>query len=404
MQQPLIPSMQQPLSCTVLYQSTSLHVRQLYTGLLLLHQQGSIRLSQRVRRTPIRYHSDAHHLRDAGKAHLDIVLDGSIRLHFDTHDSQDLALGELDECDFYFKRSYSPRLVSSLPEPQQQKVLALGLNYCVLPDGIDLLAARRGLRVGQGLREKLSVCRQALGVRSWRGHDPRLSSMEHPPEFDAEPRVLFLSAAYDPYENPDRSRDKIEDRISLNEMRARCIRALRQALGDKFSGGFVPSAYALEHYAELVAEPDVTAPAHYFAAVRSHPICVATTGLHGSIGWKLAEYVAFARAILSEKLVYRVPGDFGPERNYLEFTSPDESAAAAVRLIEDHDLRNRLMWNNASYYQRYLRPDSLVKNAIETAMSLASSSASSAGSAVFRDQEVRNSPVATSEPYRKTGT
>jgi len=398
-----IPTMRQPLSCTVLYQSTSLHVRQLYTGLLLLHQQGSIRLSQRVRRTPIRYRKSAPHLRDASHAHLDVVLGGRVRLHFDTHDSQDVALAELDECDVYFKRSYSPRLVRSLPEPQRKKVFALGLNYLVLPDGIDLFAARRGLSLGRGFREKLSACRQALAVRNSLGHDPRLSSMEHSPDFDAEPRVIFMVAAYDPYEDPDRQ-DQIDDRISINEMRARCVMALREALGDRFTGGFVPSAYARKHYAELVAEADATVPARYLAAVRSHPIGVATTGLHGSIGWKLAEYVAFARAILSEKLVYRVPGEFAPERNYLEFTSPDECAAAAVRLVEDHDLRHRLMRNNASYYQRYLRPDSLVKNAIETAMSLASSGTSPASSVVVGGQELLHSPAAPSEFYPKTGT
>jgi hypothetical protein len=383
----------QRLPCTVLYQSTSLHLRQLYTGLSLLHRQGFIRLSQRLRRTPIRYDRDAPHLRDAGHAHLDLVLDGAIRLHFDTHDSQELALGELDECDFYFKRSCSPQLVSTLPAPQQRKVLALGLNYCVVPDGIDLLAAGRSLRAAQIIRAKLSACRQALALPSPFGHDPRLSSMEQGVDFDAEPRVLFFVAAYDPYDGAAKDEDKINERISINETRASCIRALRDALGDRFTGGFVPSAYALQHYAELVADADATLPSHYFAAVRTHPICVATTGLHGSIGWKLAEYVAFARAIVAEKLVYRVPGDFESGRNYLEFASPDECAAAALRLAEDHDLRQRLMSNNASYYQRHLRPDSLVKNAIETALSLASSGGSVSSSAAVRDPRARHSPL-----------
>jgi hypothetical protein len=388
------------LPCTVLYQSTSLHLRQLYTGLSLLHRQGFIRLSQRLRRTPIRYHRDAPHLREAGHAHLDLVLDGAIRLHFDTHDSQEVALGELDECDFYFKRSCSPQLVSTLPARQRGKVLALGLNYCVVPDGIDLLAAGRSLRAAasgdlraaQTIRAKLSACRQALALPTPFGHDPRLSSMEQGVDFDAEPRVLFFVAAYDPYDGAARDEDKINERISINETRARCIKALRDALGDKFTGGFVPSVYARQHYAELVADPDATQPSQYFAAVRTHPICVATTGLHGSIGWKLAEYVAFARAIVTEKLVYRVPGDFESGRNYLEFASPDECAAAALRLVGDHDLRQQLMCNNASYYQRHLRPDSLVKNAIETALSLASSGGSLSSSAVVRDPRARHRP------------
>jgi hypothetical protein len=103
------------------------------------------------------------------------------------------------------------------------------------------------------------------------------------------------------------------------------------------------------------------------ATMRSHPICVATTGLHGSIGWKLAEYVAFSKAIVTEKLHYSVTGDFGPNRNYLEFASPEDCAAAAVRLVEDRDLREALMLNNAAYYRAYVRPDALVANALARA-------------------------------------
>jgi hypothetical protein len=101
--------------------------------------------------------------------------------------------------------------------------------------------------------------------------------------------------------------------------------------------------------------------------MRSHAICVATTGLHGSIGWKLAEYVAFSKAIITEKLVYTVPGDFGPGRNYIEFASPEDCAAAAMRLVEDRGLRERLMLNNVAYYRAYLRPDALVGNAMARA-------------------------------------
>jgi hypothetical protein len=394
------------LACTVLYQSTSPHLTQLYTGLLLLHKQGFLRLTQRARPTPIRYDSIRPHLRDAGHAHLDVVLEDTIRLHVDTHDSEDIALGELDECDFYFKRSYSPQVVRGLPAAQRRKILALGLNYCVVPDGVDLFAARRGIRVARGFRAKVHACRQALALRTPFSHDPNLSALEHGPDFDAEPRVLFFVAAYDPYDDPNRSQDKFDERISINETRARCIRALREALGDRFTGGFIPSAFAVQHYPDLIADREATTQRRYFAGVRAHPICVATTGLHGSTGWKLAEYVAFARAILTEKLAYRVPGDFCQEQNYVEFATPEECAAASLRLVEDHSLRQRLMLNNASYYRRFLRPDSLVRNAIDTALSLASARTSTTSLSVVRDPERRHlvATAGSDQPHRRTGT
>jgi hypothetical protein len=358
------------ISCRLLYQSSSPHLQQLYTGFELLHRQGFIRLSQERRKTPCRYENDAPHLRDAGHAHLDALVNGKLRLHFDTHDAREIALGELENSDYYFKRSYLPAQVEALPASQRGKVLPLGLNYRVLPDESDFFAVRRGLSLNGVSRGTLSALKQALDTRNRFGFQPRLSVMQSPPDLAAAPNVLFLVAAYDPYDDPNRSQEKIDDRIYINETRARCIRLLKEALGTRFLGGFGRSPFTLEHYGDLVAPAGATSQENYLQALRTHPICVASAGLHGSTGWKFAEYVAFSKAILAEQLVYDTAGAFARGRNYLEFTSPEECLNGAVRLIEDAGLRQQIMRNNAAYYRDYLRPDALIKNALILAMEL----------------------------------
>lgn len=356
------------ISCRLLYGSASPHLQQLYTGFHLLQRSGFLRLSQELRRTPVRYLNDAPHLRNAAHAHLDAVVDGRLRLHFDTHDAQEIALGEIEKCDFYFKRSYLPAAVNSLPESQRAKVLPLGLNYRVLPDVPDVLAVRRGLAIKGLSRAMAPALKHALDIHNRFGFQPRLSRMELPPDPAAQPNVLFLVAAYDPYDDPDRSREKIDDRISINEARARCIRTLKEGLGSRFTGGFGRSPFTLGHYPDLVVPPGSTSQESYLRTLKSFPICVASTGLHGSTGWKLAEYVAFSKAILSEPLVYATPGEFASDSNYVEFTSAEECLDGAIRLIEDAALRQRIMRNNAQYYRNYLRPDALVRNALTTAL------------------------------------
>jgi hypothetical protein len=356
------------IACRLLYQSTSPHLQQLYTGFLALHESGFVRLSQEFRRTPCRYASDAPHLRDAGHAHLDALLNGNIRLHFDTHDAMEIALGELDSCDFYFKRSYSPSVVGTLPAEHRGKVLPLGLNYRVLPDVVDPFSVRRSLSVHGFSRPTLSAFKQAFDTGNRLGFQPRLAQMEAPPDPGAAPHVLFLVAAYDPHDDPVRSQDKIDDRIFVNETRARCIRLLKDALGARFRGGFSRSAFALTRYPDLVVPAGSTAQENYLATLKAYPICVATSGLHGSTGWKFAEYVAFSKAILSEQLAYGLPGVFEPGRNFLDFTSPEECLNGAVKLIEDAGLRREIMQNNAAYYRSHVRPKSLVKNALLTAL------------------------------------
>jgi hypothetical protein len=355
------------ISCRLLYRSTSPHLQQLYTGFRLLQRSGFVRLSQQRRSTPIRYESTAPHLNGAGHAHLDVVLGGSLRLHFDRHDAREIALGELEDCDFYFKRSYQRALVESLPPAQRGKLLPLGLNYRVLPDVSDLPALQRALGLSGFSRPALAAAKQALDTHNRFGFQPRVRGMESDPDLSAAPNVLFLVAAYDPYDDPTRTQEKIDDRISINETRARCIRLLREALGPRFTGGFSNSAFTQQNYPDL-AWPASAAQESYLRTLRSFPICVATTGLHGSTGWKFAEYVAFSKAILSEALVYDVPGDFAGGRNYLEFGSPEECVHAAIRLIEEPELRRQIMRNNAAYYRNHLRPDAMVKDALTRAL------------------------------------
>jgi hypothetical protein len=356
------------ISCRLFYQSASPHIQQLYTGFRLLQRSGFLRLSQQRRPAPVRYESGAPHLRDAGHAHLDVVVNGKLRLHFDTHDAEELALGELRNCDFYFKRSWLSAVVNSLPADQRGKVRPLGLNYRVLPDVSDPWAIGRALSLTGLSVATLGAVKQALDVNNKSGFQPRQRLMQAAPDLRAEPNVLFLVAAYDPYDDPARSQEKIDDRIFINETRARCLRLLKDALGPRFTGGFSHSRFAAEQYPDLVVPAGSTSQVNYLDTLKAFPICVATTGLHGSTGWKLAEYVAFAKAIVSERLVYEVPGTFAAGQNYIEFTSPEECLNGAVRLIEDGALRQQLMQSNAAYYRDYLRPDALVRNALQTAL------------------------------------
>jgi hypothetical protein len=209
----------------------------------------------------------------------------------------------------------------------------------------------------------------AIDVGDVLGFRPRLTKMEGLPCYGAPPKILFLVTAYDPDDHPDRSAAKAEERYQINETRASCLRLLKQALGPRFFGGFDRNPYTLERYPDLVVPRAVTAQGSYIETMRSYPICVATTGLHDSIGWKLAEYVAFGKAIVSEKLNYEVPGEFAPERNYLEFSSAEECVVAAERLLEDAGLRKAMMTSNTRYYEAYVRPDALVLNALLTALS-----------------------------------
>ena len=359
------------IACRLICHSPGPHVQQIYTGLSMLHRSGLIDLTQELRpQRPARY-GVAHHLRNAVAAHTTVVLNDAVTVHYDMHDAQEIDVRDLDMCNQYFKRSFCSSYVSGLPHGAE-KVLPFGLNYQVLPAFADWFAARRALGLPRGAMGRMFSLQEALDARNWRRFYPRVREMESLPDQTLAPRVLFLVTAHDPLDDPDRSRAKIEERTRANESRAQCIRLLRKELGAMFLGGFSHSQYSMRRYRDcLTADARVAEKESYIRTLKSHSICVATTGLHGSIGWKFAEYVACSKAILSERLTYAVPGDLTPGRNFLEFGSPTECVELAHRLIENRDLRDAMMTRNFEYYRASLRPDVLMLNSLTTALATA---------------------------------
>lgn len=179
--------------------------------------------------------------------------------------------------------------------------------------------------------------------------------------------MLFIAGAWDPRRVPAEDPQKAAEFDALNEMRAECVRRLRRAFGSRFYRGLLHNAFAATRYPDVpLPDPRAGSKLAYLERVRRFTVCVATTGLHGSNGWKLAEYVGLARSIASEPLRYAVPGDFAPGHNYLPFRSPEECVEQVAKLMDSPETRLSQMHANWHYYNAWMRPDSLARYALST--------------------------------------
>ena len=93
-------------------------------------------------------------------------------------------------------------------------------------------------------------------------------------------------------------------------------------------------------------------------------ICIGSAGLHQSIGWKIGEYVAASKCIVSESFAYTAP-EFLPRRNYLPFDNMNQCVATIESLINDKSQIREMEEANYEYYNNHLRPDALIWNSIE---------------------------------------
>lgn len=363
--------MDSPLRCRLIACSLDARVEQIHTGLAQLHRAGRIRLRQTVLRhdpatgrraadIPRTAHSDTGYTR--------LAIDGGPTLHFDLADGDAISPTGLAEADVYFKRSYSPTVAAAQPGGGAQ-IRPLGLNLPFFPDFIDRFAIQRTLHLLPWSQVPAALVR-AVDTGNRLTFLPRDRYFGALPDYDAPPRALFLVRAWDPHDDPARPPEKVAEFHAVNETRAACIRALRSAFGDRFLGGFSHTPYAVQHYGDVLApSASLTTKRSYFSLLARYPICVATTGLHGSIGWKVGEYTGLAKAIVTEPLCYTVPGGFGPGSHYLEFADADQCAAVVARLFDDAALRRHLMEQSLAYYREWVRADQLVWHAIQTALS-----------------------------------
>lgn len=300
-----------------------------------------------------------------------VSIEDRIKLVYDTFDGTTLSEEMLGTCDFYFKRSYDP--VQHHRHPLAARIHPLGLNYSVYTRGdfswrrcfwswlVDNSPSHRAAALVTARNSRL-LSRLFLNTNGRSTCD--LEHLEGRPFLSADPIILFMSRTWNP-EKQETQEGKLE-REHMNETRANCVRKLRKGFGARFIGGLEPTDYARKHFADCVVDARLTRKKTYLEAAKRASICISTIGLLQSNPWKLGEYAALAKAIVSEPLAHAVPGDFGPNRNYLEFRNPDECVEQATRLATDSQLRYEMMLQNYAYYHAFLRPDMLIWNTLQT--------------------------------------
>ncbi|MCL5734673.1 MAG: hypothetical protein M1274_03640 [Actinobacteria bacterium] len=338
------------------------HCLQIVTGFFDLAALDMIELSSAPRET------------EFGSTLLDAVIDG-IRVRYDLRDGYNLANGAYGRtredlvrlssgADVVFKRSFDPWVQEKVG--QGINIRPLGLNYLVTSRNVPFLGAGTRLYAEHVVRRSRianAVLKMSYGRASW------VERFEAPPGDPELPRVIFMARTWDPSSPEVSSIEFADERRRINEMRAACIRACREAFGEVFLGGFARLEHALREFPDCVVPTRVpTNRSAFLRLLKQATICVATTGLHDSIGWKMAEYVAASRPIVSEPLRYLLPGGFAPGKNYTEFHNPRSLVSAIDGLLRDKEERLAMATSNATYYHEWVRPEALVRRTIHQAL------------------------------------
>jgi hypothetical protein len=344
----------------------SLHLQQIYTGFRMLSDNRLLNVKS-VFHHPLQA-SISNDENQKFLLYVEVILNSGARrlMVFDTHDSYRIDPKILSHSDIYFKRSYYRKYIMEELPKKSEKIYPLGLNYPVYPYGRDwssFVRIARDVRSTRGFRQLLSyIVRGRVGFLEESVHFHQRYPLK-----TSEMCALFFSLAYDP-SLPGLPEKEAEDRYSRNEFREKCIRRLKSELGSRFYGGFVHTPFTRRNMADLlIPDPAFQRKDNFIRLLGNYPVCITTTGLLGSTGWKFAEYLAHSRAIVSEPIVFNVPGPLGTPDNFLSFSSPDECVACVDLLFSDPEAMHQMMVNNFLYFTQYVRPDMSLLNALITA-------------------------------------
>jgi hypothetical protein len=305
-----------------------------------------------------------------------------LKVCFDTADWRTIAsLDDLRDVDVYFKRSYHAPYLDELEAPLRRKVLPLGLLYGCSSRQESIAQSVRDAfayqRATGALRDNpLKALKHAVASPIKRALDgatraatPRLplyiDEFEVGPERPAEPKIFYRTRVYGPSDAPDTFRDGRMNEV--NEMRVGTVRALKAHFGDRFVGGLRFSAYAQATYPDCLDTGDRGLRGHV-AISNTCLISVNTAGLHDSTSWKIPEYMAGSRCIVSEPMLYPTPVSLVEGTHYLAFSSAEECVAACERLLSNPELARGMRAANFAYYRAYVRPDRLIASCIQTAL------------------------------------
>jgi len=267
------------------------------------------------------------------------------RVYVDADDHDGLDDAALSWCDVYGKVNLNP---AAVPPAAADRVVPMGPGFGIR-DARLLRAAPIALFAA--LRHGGGEKRLGTLLRRWRW---MIADRLPLAAYEAEARshddyVFFASSVWAP-EDP------------CNAVRARFVAAARAIPGVRFEGGFVPPhrddvpecvPYRIDRTYRL---------ADYLARLRRSLVAFNTPAVLDCHGWKLGEYLALGKAILSTPLTRALPAPLEPGRHAHFVEGSGESIADGIaRLRRDRAGRRRLEQAARRYFVEHLAPERAIE-------------------------------------------
>lgn len=152
---------------------------------------------------------------------------------------------------------------------------------------------------------------------------------------------------------------------TCNELRRRFIVSATKMKDITFEGGFFNSKPIDNPLFKGLQMSKSYKLSEYLSKTKKSLLVFNTPAVKGCIGWKLAEYLALGKAIISTPIAQQLPAPLHDREQIHYVDGSEKSVSEAIRLIRDDKEYRRYLENNArKYYEEYLQPESVMSRLI----------------------------------------
>ncbi len=269
---------------------------------------------------------------------LALILDNK-RIYISAGDGTGLNQAALEWCDVYAKVNLDWGLV---PDHHRRKVIPIGPSFGIrfwsLPQTL-ILAAVNYRRA----RKHIPQPREHF-ANYYRQYCHRLPLSAYTPGI-SEPNYIFYAASL------------WRKEPEANRLRANFMEAARSVPGITFEGGFAPGKQAeIRGFDHLLMQAKLTFP-DYLQRTKASLVAFNTPAVQSCLGWKLGEFLALGKAIISTPLTRPMPAPLvhGEHIHYVD-GSVDSIYQAIHQIQNDSSYRHSLEKAARSYWETWLSP------------------------------------------------
>lgn len=198
------------------------------------------------------------------------------------------------------------------------------------------------------------------------------SAREHFANFWRQYRYRLPLAAYQPGASDSgyvfSASSLWKEEAATNRFRAHFIEVCRAFPGLEFEGGFIRRQRDDVPGFERLTVGSRYPAGEYYRKLKRSAVVFNTPAVASCHGWKLAEFLALGKAIISTPPIRALPAplEHGTHVHFVD-GSPAAIRAALERLIADGEYRQGLEENARAYYLRYLSPMQVIQRAFDAA-------------------------------------